>query len=187
MLKFISRRTVAENTRFSLHFDELKADDGFHIKDYLVVSPKSFNAEGISGVGILALHQGKVVLLRIHRPAYGGEVWEIPRGFVDGEETSLAAARRELEEETGLITDEKSWKPLGFVIPEAGVMSAKIAVFVAEDCRMGNHREVEFGLKSLEFVDWEEACRMAMNSEIADPCTIVALFRYNSRLVRESV
>ena len=181
MLKFLSRKTVAENTRFKIHFDELEGD-GIHIKDYLVAAPKSFNEEGISGVGVLALFEGKVALLRIHRHAVGGDVWEIPRGFVDGNESSVSAALRELREETGLECDPQDLLALGTVLPEAGVMNAKIAVFVATRCRMTEHREAELGFKSLEFLEWDRVLAMADRSEIEDPCTIIAFFRYKRTL-----
>lgn len=177
MLKFLSRKTALKNQRFAIHLDALVAEDGHHIPEYLVVEPNVFNDEGISGVAVLALYQGKVALLRLHRHAVNGEVWEIPRGFVEGKESSLTAALRELEEETGLVCDPKNVRSLGSVLPEAGVMSAKIAIFLAQNCQSGGKREAELGLKSLEFVDLEKAREMALNSEIQDPCTIIALFR----------
>ncbi len=180
MLKFLSRKTDIKNQRFALHLDALVAEDGHHIPEYLVVEPNSFNAEGISGVAILAIYEGKVALLRLHRHAVKGEVWEIPRGFVEGQESSLTAALRELEEETGLITDVKNVRSLGTVLPEAGVMSAKIAIYLAENCQLGGKREAELGLKALEFVEVDRAIKMAHSSEIQDPCTIISLFRYRN-------
>lgn len=179
-MKHLSRKTIGTNTRFSLFFDEILTDDHFHIPEYLVVAPKAFNAEGISGVAVLGFHEDKIALLQIHRHAVGGEVWEIPRGFVEGSEPSAQAALRELTEETGLICEPQKLKPLGYVLPEAGVMSAKIAVFAAEDCRRGDGPLEETGLRAVHYVSWDQAVEMARRSEIQDPCTIVALFRYKS-------
>lgn len=39
--------------------------------------------------------------------------WETPGGFAQAGETNFVAARRELQEETGLIPQEKSWQLLG--------------------------------------------------------------------------
>ena len=44
---------------------------------------------------------GEIVLVSVDRYSLGGLSWEVPAGGTDGEET-LAAAVRELREETGL-------------------------------------------------------------------------------------
>lgn len=178
MFKFLSRKTVIKNQRFALHFDALVSEEGHQIPEYLVVEPNSFNDEGISGVAVLAIYEGKIALLKLHRHAVNSEVWEIPRGFVEGKESTVTAALRELEEETGLVTDRKNVRSLGTVLPEAGIMSAKIAIYLAENCKLGGKREAELGLKALEFVEIDKAIKMAQNSEIQDPCTIISLFRY---------
>lgn len=48
---------------------------------------------------------GRVLLLRWHDPVSGQAFWEPPGGGIDGGETPLEAARRELYEETGLPGD----------------------------------------------------------------------------------
>ncbi len=53
------------------------------------------------GVGAVVLHQGRVLLVRRGRPP-GQGVWAFPGGVVRLGETVLAAAQRELAEETGL-------------------------------------------------------------------------------------
>ncbi|MFK3776613.1 NUDIX domain-containing protein [Agrobacterium sp. NPDC089420] len=53
------------------------------------------------GVGLAILREGRILLCRrINAPE--ARYWSIPGGKVDLLETSLAAARREAEEETGL-------------------------------------------------------------------------------------
>jgi ADP-ribose pyrophosphatase YjhB (NUDIX family) len=53
------------------------------------------------GVGAIVLHEGRVLLVRRGRaPALG--LWSVPGGLVELGETSVDAARREVEEETGL-------------------------------------------------------------------------------------
>lgn len=44
---------------------------------------------------------GKILLLREYRPFFAEYVWMIPSGKIDKETDSLAAAQRELQEETG--------------------------------------------------------------------------------------
>lgn len=53
------------------------------------------------GVGAIVLHEGRVLLVkRGHAPGFG--LWSVPGGLVDLGETSVDAARREVEEECGL-------------------------------------------------------------------------------------
>ena len=53
------------------------------------------------GVGAIVLHEGRVLLVRRGRaPAMG--LWSVPGGLVELGETTVDAARREVEEESGL-------------------------------------------------------------------------------------
>lgn len=53
------------------------------------------------GVGAIVLHEGRVLLVkRGHAPGLG--LWSVPGGLVDLGESTVEAARREVEEETGL-------------------------------------------------------------------------------------
>jgi 8-oxo-dGTP diphosphatase len=52
--------------------------------------------------GVLARHNGNVVLVREEHPRWGGEFWNLPSGMLEGPETPAEGAARELAEETGL-------------------------------------------------------------------------------------
>jgi ADP-ribose pyrophosphatase YjhB (NUDIX family) len=53
------------------------------------------------GVGAIVLHEGRVLLVKRGR-APGLGLWSVPGGLVDLGESSVDAARREVEEECGL-------------------------------------------------------------------------------------
>jgi ADP-ribose pyrophosphatase YjhB (NUDIX family) len=53
------------------------------------------------GVGAIVLHRGRVLLVRRGQPPALG-LWSVPGGLVDLGETTVQAARREVEEECGL-------------------------------------------------------------------------------------
>jgi 8-oxo-dGTP diphosphatase len=57
------------------------------------------------GVGLVIMRDGRVLLCRRMKAPEAG-YWSIPGGKVDHLETSLAAARREAKEETGLEIGE---------------------------------------------------------------------------------
>lgn len=53
--------------------------------------------------GVLAHHNGEVVLVRESHVRWGGEFWNVPSGMVEAHETPAQGAARELSEETGLV------------------------------------------------------------------------------------
>jgi 8-oxo-dGTP pyrophosphatase MutT (NUDIX family) len=74
---------------------------------------------------------GDVVLVRQHRPARGHDTLEIPAGAVEGDETPEAAARRELQEETGYSAGEFHYLSSGGLRLDRD--SAIVHVFAALD------------------------------------------------------
>ncbi len=77
----------------------------------------------------------KVVLVRQFRHGTRETTLEIPGGAVDPEDRSpLAAARRELREETGY--EARRWRRLGVVEPNPAIQSNLTWTFLAE----GAHR-----------------------------------------------
>ena len=88
-------------------------------------------------VAIVALTADeKVVLVEQERPAVGGRVIELPAGLVgdeDDAETALAAAKRELEEETGYVAE--SWTRLTSGLSSGGLTDESVVFFRAENLR----------------------------------------------------
>jgi len=70
-----------------------------------------------------------VILLRQYRHAIGSDIWEIPAGTLEKNETPDACAKRELIEETGYLGTQ--WENLGKIIPVPGYSDEIIHVFLA--------------------------------------------------------
>lgn len=64
-------------------------------------SPRQYPDRPIAGVGVVAVRDGRVLLVRRGQPPAEGR-WSIPGGAVELGETARQAARREVREETGL-------------------------------------------------------------------------------------
>lgn len=73
--------------------------------------------------------RGRVLLVRQHREGAAGPLWEIPAGVLEPGEKPLAAAKRELREETGLTAAR--WRYLGMLYPTPGYSSERVYLFLA--------------------------------------------------------
>jgi ADP-ribose pyrophosphatase len=178
-IKLIARKEVCRNSVFTVYFDHIRDVAGNEVPNYLTVVPNHRAADGVTGVAVLPVREGRFGLIRIYRHSIGAHGWEVPRGFVDQGETPAAAALRELAEETGLATDSGALRDLGALAPEPGVLSARVRLFAAERCSGGATavRE-EMGHGELRFFTRTELTGMLGNGEILDPCTLVCCYRY---------
>ena len=175
----VKRNLVCENSHFSVFFDELECPGQTSSPAYLVVAPKRSRDNLVTGVAVLPICDGKIGLIKAYRHAIQGDSWEIPRGFIEGGENVLVSALRELEEETGLSCDRSQIKFLGFVTPDAGILAARVQVYVALRCRrIRPYAPSELGHRDFCLFDPAEIEDLISRSVIQDPCTVVSYFRY---------
>lgn len=101
--------------------------DGERIVREVIVHP--------GAVAVVAMNErDEVMLVHQYRHPAGGTLWELPAGLldVDGEDP-LAAAQRELAEETDL--EAGSWRTLLDLSPTGGGSTEIIRVYLATDVR----------------------------------------------------
>lgn len=117
--------------------------------------------------------KGEVVLVAVDRYTLGGSSWEVPAGGTDGEET-LAAADRELREETGLAAG--SLTDLGPVHSLNGVAHAPGRVVLATGLReVGGAEQETEGITGVRAVPIPELLAMVAAGEITDNESLAAL------------
>ena len=101
--------------------------------------------------------------------------WEIPTGGVPLEEDTMAGAKRELREETGLIA--KKWTKLLKIHTSNSVTDEYGYVFLAEDLTQGEmdwDETEELQIKKLPF---EEVLEMVMDNRITDSLSIMGILK----------
>jgi ADP-ribose pyrophosphatase len=184
-ITLLTRKEVCRNAVFTVYSDHIRDASGNEVTDYLTVVPHHRAPNGVTGVGVLPVHDGSFGLIRIYRHSLGEYGWEVPRGFVDQAETPEEAARRELTEETGLVVAGASLRDLGALAPEPGVLAARVRLFAADGCsRSRPASRDEMGHGELKFFTQRELKALIDGGEVMDPCTLVCCYRYFGTMTR---
>ena len=116
----------------------------------------------------------QILLIRQYRYASGGYMYEVPAGRPDraGEDWEVCA-RRELEEETGLIAGELRYMTAIYTTP--GFTDELIRLFLATDCTTGTGK-----LDADEFIEpvpmpFSRALELIRDGEITDAKTVISI------------
>ena len=127
------------------------------------------------GASVLYIEDGKVLLVRQFRYAYGENIYEIPAGKLESGEDPMLAAKRELEEEAGVKAERLE---LLFVFyPTPGYTNEKIYIYQAFDCEKVNAHLDEGEFLDVEYIHIDKLYEMVMNGEIADGKTQIAILK----------
>ena len=177
-IRVVGRHLACENTKFFVYFDHVVDKAGSEVRDYLVVAPKNAEKDLVTGVAILSVIDGRVGLVRIYRPAIRAYSWEIPHGFVDEGESDNSSALRELLEETGLAAEPGHFSSLGYITPDAGVLAARVHLYLAEAGHAAQQSQRELGLREFRFFPFWAFEEMIGRSEIQDTFTLAAWCKY---------
>jgi len=179
------RRVAAANSKWRVYFDHVTDPRGNEVLDYLVLEAHARRPDTTTGICVLPLIDGKFVLLSCYRHALGVRRWEAPRGFIEADENPLAAALRELTEETGLNCESADMVALGCYAPEPSTMAARGALFAATNCKGALRLATdEIGLLGLRMFEPHEFVRMAAEGEIEDAGTLIAYFRFSTHMAQ---
>jgi ADP-ribose pyrophosphatase len=125
-------------------------------------------------VTIVPLLEGqRVCMIRSHRPAVGETLYELPAGTLEAGEDPDAAARRELEEETGYRGGR--WSKLLQFFTSPGFLTERMHLYLAEDLTPGPARPEADEDIAVEVLAWDEAMAMVADGRIIDGKTLVGL------------
>lgn len=133
---------------------------------------------------VLAVQDGKVLLVEQYRPAAGRQMLELPAGTIDRSESPLDCARRELEEETGYSAE--NWEVLGHIYPTPGYTNEVLHLFCASGLTKGEQRLEEGEDIDVRWIPLEEVEAMIDRGEINDAKTIISVLKYLRKTRQQS-
>ena len=124
---------------------------------YVVELPASVIAVPVTG--------DKVVMIKQYRHPVGEVSWEFPGGFTDDNESTLDAAKRELQEETGYVFD--SCEYLGKVAANPGILNNFTSIYIAG----GDYKKIGQSFDGnedieLQLFSFDELMEMLLNNKI---------------------
>lgn len=151
-----------------VHLDDVERDGTSRL--FIRVVPGG----GHPGVAVLAVSDGRFLLVRSRRHAVGISLWEALRGFGEGS-TPDDDARRELKEETGY--DAADLYPLGIVHPDSGLLDSTVNLFLATIPVDAVPAERDGEVDEVRWFAVAEVYEMATRGDITDGFTLALLLR----------
>ncbi len=115
----------------------------------------------------------------LDRYTLGAYSWEVPMGGATGDETPLAAAKRELKEETGLTA--VTWTEIMHLYLSNSITDEEGFVFIAEDLSEGEPEFDETEVLDIRKLSLNDAVAMVNNGEISDAVSVAAILRVAAR------
>ncbi|HEX4064474.1 MAG TPA: NUDIX hydrolase [Acidobacteriaceae bacterium] len=170
----VSSKVAYDGPLFRVQTDELREPTGKNVVRDVIRHNGS--------VVILALDRRKnkkdplVLIERQFRHAAKQYLYEVPAGKMEEGEEHLAAAQRELEEETGYRA--KTWTKMLRYFASPGFLGEWMQVFLAEDLTLGEARPEEDESFELQFVPLSEMLRLIDAGKIRDGKTIISVLYY---------
>lgn len=152
----------------SLQVDEVLLPNGETATREIVRHP--------GAVAVLALVDDKMLVVEQYRKPLEKSQVEIPAGKLDPGEEPLAAAQRELEEETGYRCG--SIRPICSFYTSPGFADEILHLFVAEQLTKGEAHLDEDEFLDCEAITLEQAERYIAEKRISDGKTIMAVYAW---------
>jgi ADP-ribose pyrophosphatase len=115
----------------------------------------------------------KILLERQYRHAADSYLWELPAGRIDKGEQALAAAKRELLEETGY--KGKTWKKILKFYASPGFVAEPMTVFWTRGLTPGEAQPEDDEVIAQHLLPLSKAIQMVIQGKIRDAKTIAGV------------
>jgi len=162
----LKSKYVFRGKLLNFRVDEVSLNSDGRVKREIVEHPGSVAVVPI-------LDKNKVVLIEQYRYAVGHKILELPAGTMNGRESPLECAKRELLEETGYKA--RSFKRLGSIYLAPGYCNELIRVYLAKNLQYkGQMAEEDEEIKVVP-LSLKDALHEVLNRRFYDAKTICGL------------
>ncbi|MET1033441.1 MAG: NUDIX hydrolase [Candidatus Saccharimonadales bacterium] len=119
--------------------------------------------------------KGEILIQSVYRYTVQQRLWEIPAGMMDEGEEAIDAAKRELMEEAGLISDD--WIALGRIYQIVGTGNVPLEAFLARNTSdAGKATDEDEDIEKHTFKSLADIETMISKGELVDGAVIAALY-----------
>lgn len=161
-------KLIHQGNLISLHKERVSLPAGGHTFFDIVKHP--------GGAVIAAINEdNEICLIKQWRHAIGQYIWELPAGCLEENEPPLESAKRELEEETGVIAS--TWRDLGSIVTTPGFSNEVLYLFAGTDLSTGSINLDDAEEIDVHWLPLEQVMAMAKSGEITDAKTLALLIR----------
>ena len=167
--RVISSRIAYKGPVFSVTTDDVAEPGGIRTRRDVIRHSGSIVVLAVDGPAAYP----RVLLERQYRHAAGQMMWELCAGRIDDGEREVAAAKRELLEETGYTA--RRWKKILHFYVSPGFLDETMSVYLAQDLRPGIAQPEEDEKIVTRFFPLSATVRMVNKGLIRDGKTIAGV------------
>jgi len=167
--KLVSSKKVYSGPVFWVSSDQVVEPGGIKARRDIVHHTGSVVILAVDDSG----PEPQVLLERQYRHAVQDYMWELPAGRIDEGESELAAAKRELLEETGYTA--KSWRRILKFYVSPGFLDEYMAVYFARQLRAGIAQPEADEKIEQRLFPLSQAVEMALSGKIRDAKTLASV------------
>ena len=172
---FVSSETLITNPWHRYCLDRYRLRDG-SLADY-------YHIDMAGACGIIPMFEdGSTALLKVYRYLLNETLWEFPIGGMAPGEEPLAVARKELQEEAGLLAED--WQELGKFSPYKGASTEIDYFYLARDLTWTEQDLEPSEEISVHPMPLSEARHKLLEQDMIDGQSVVGLVLLDQYLAR---